>query len=194
MIEINLVPVALRKKSTTGVFSFLPLDLPPNCLMGTGAFVALLIAVHILLFVKMGIDAGVMAIHKNEWQKLQPDKNTIDSLGTQLKDFKKREKDIADMTSSKTMGWSRKLNIMSDSLPKGMWLRKMVVDKNAMVLEGSVVSQNQGEVAVVSSFANNLKSDALFMKDFIELEVNSIQKEKRGTAEISNFKVTAKLP
>ena len=192
MIEINLIPVPLRKKSSSGGLSLLPLDLPVNMLLAGGAVLALLIMAHALLLVKLGIDAAVLAGHKNAWEKILPQKNTIDSLGQQIRDLKKKEQDIAGLTSGKAVGWSRKLNVVSDNVDKGMWLSRVAVDGNGLAIEGSVISREQNEIGTVSAFVNSLKSDSLFMQDFGDLEINSIQKQKRGATEIADFKLTAK--
>jgi Tfp pilus assembly protein PilN len=189
MIEINLVPLSERKKSTTA----LHLDIPREVLIGVGGVgLLLLVLVHSLLFVQLGIKGAVLATQNSEWQKILPEKNNIDGLGTQIKDFKKKMSTITDVTSKKAMDWSRKLNTISDAIPKGLWLTRISLE-SSLLIEGSVVSKNQNEIMIVGNFVSNLKSDAAFMKNFEGLEVNSIKRTKQGTTEIANFTVTGKL-
>jgi Tfp pilus assembly protein PilN len=193
MIDINLVPPALRKKSS-GVLSGLNVNIAPEVLLGVGGgCVALLIAAHILLFAAWGVQAMILAGQKAEWQKVLPDKKNIDALATELRDLKKRLTSITEVTSSKSMDWSRKLNTISDSLTKGLWLRNVVLDKNALTIEGSVISRNQSEVMTVGNFVDSLKKEEAFMRDFAGLEVNSIQRSKKGNTDVANFVITAKF-
>lgn len=193
MIDINLVPSSLRKKSSVGVFVFFPLDLPANALLGAAAGLSLLILTHVLLLLVLVFNAATLAVYKSAWHKVLPDKTAIDSLGTQVRDLKKKEKEITDITSGKAGGWSHKLNVVSDSLPQAMWLRKIVIDAAGMSIEGSVISQKQNEVNTVSTFVNNLKADALFVQDFGSVELDSIQKLRRGPTDTADFKLTAKF-
>src|SRR5262245_11456259 len=123
MIDINLIPPASRKR-TSGPLSRSNIDLPPEILFGVGGgCLALLIIAHVFLLGAWGIKAIVLAAHKAAWQDVLPDKKNIDALAGELRDLKKRMASITDVTSSKSMGWSHKLNLISDALPKGLWLK-----------------------------------------------------------------------
>ena len=193
MIDINLVPTSLRKRSSTGGLAFLSLDLPPNALLGAAVGLALLALFHVLLLLGWLLNQEILREHKSAWQKVLPQRNTIDSLSTQMRDLKKKQKDITDIASGKAGGWSYKLNVLSDGVPQGLWFRRITVDSKALSIEGSVISQNQNEVAAVSAFVNSLKADARFMEGFNGVEVDSIQKIKRGPTETADFKLTAKF-
>ncbi len=194
MIDINLVPVSLRKKSSSGALSGVNFGIPQEILLGVGGgIVAFMVLVHVLLFVALAVNGIIFGVHKMEWQRMLPEKNTIDALGTQLKDLKGKMNSITQVTSPKAMGWSRKLNTISDAVPRGLWLRKVVVDSTALVIEGSVVSKTQNEIVIVGNFVSDLKKDEAFMADLAGLEVNSIVRVKRGATDVANFTITAKL-
>jgi len=74
-----------------------------------------------------------------------------------------------------------------------LWLRKMVLDKSSLTMEGSAVSKNHDEITNVGNFVSALKKNEAFMKDFSSLEVNSIQRGKRNSIEVADFTVMAKL-
>ena len=90
------------------------------------------------------------------------------------------------------MLWSPKFNAISDVLPRGLWIRKMTLDKTGLVVEGSGVSKTQNEINEVGLFLSALKRNNDFMKDFSSLEVNSIQRET-NTIEVTDFTVMAKV-
>jgi len=100
---------------------------------------------------------------------------------------------IADMTVNKTEIWSKKLNVISDGITRGVWLRKMVLDKGGLTMEGSAVSKSHEEISNVGNFVSALKKDEGFMSGFSSLEVNSIQRGKRSSMEVTDFIVTVKL-
>ena len=100
---------------------------------------------------------------------------------------------ISDMTVEKSVLWAPKFNIISDVIPKGLWIRKMTLDKAGLTIEGSAVSKNQNEINNVGLFLSVLKQNNDFIKDFSSLEVNSIQRAKSSSVEEADFTVMAKL-
>ena len=100
---------------------------------------------------------------------------------------------ISDMTTKKSLLWAPKFNAISDSLPRGLWIRKMTLDKVGLTMEGSVVSKTQNEINNVGMFLSALKQNDDFMKDFSSLEDNSIQGGKNNSVEVTDFSVMAKL-
>jgi len=60
-------------------------------------------------------------------------------------------------------------------------------------VEGSVVSKTQNGINNVGLFLSALKQNDDFMKDFFSLEVNSIQRSKVNTVEVTDFTAMAKV-
>jgi hypothetical protein len=194
MIDINLVPLPLRKRSSHGFLKGLSLNLPQDFLLGVGGgFVLLLLATHLLLGAVMLVNVIRVASVKAQWQGLLPDKNNLDIIATEVKDLRKKMTTISDITAKRSIGWSRNLNVVSDHLSSGIWLKRIALDNKALVMEGFAVSKIKNEVNLVGGFVSNLKKDQQFMRAFTGVEVNAIQRVKRGTTEIAEFTVTAKL-
>ena len=97
------------------------------------------------------------------------------------------------MTTKKTVLWAPKFNAISDHLPRGLWIRRMTLDKVGLTIEGSVVSTTQNEINNVGMFLSALKKNGNFMKGFSSLEENSIQGGKNNAVEVTDFSVMAKL-
>ena len=193
MININLIPIALRKKSGHKGIEAMGINLPHEIIIGVGAgFALLLILLHVALGIVM---ANQMARHTTaqwEWERLLPDKNNLDAIANEVKDLKKKMNTIRDITAKQSIGWSRNLNVISDSMPKGLWLRRIALDAHSFVIEGSAVSKMQNEISTVGDFVSNLKKDEVFMKAFVGLEVNSIQRTKKNTTDLAEFSITVK--
>lgn len=193
MIEINLVPVEARKKSARANLFAVPLAIRTEVLLGAAGIFAVVVLGHIIVFGMMAVNTITLNGQKAAWAKLQPQKSEIDAIITKTKDTAQQLTTVKNIVPSRSTGWARRLNVISDTLTKGMWLRRITLDNNALTIEGSAVSKNQDEITFVSTFVANLKKDPAFAGDFSSIEVNSIQKTKRGTTEIADFIVSAKL-
>jgi len=192
MININLIPPGLRKNSAG--LSAASINIPQEILLGVvGGVVFLILTVHLILGAVWLTAAGHLSFDKLQWQKVLSDKSQLDDIYNKSRELRKKISDISDMTVKKIVVWSPKLNVISDVLPRGMWLRKMVLDKGSLTIEGSVVSKNHDEITNVGNFVSALKKNAAFMKDFSSLEVNSIQRGNRSSMEVADFIITAKL-
>ncbi len=194
MIVINLVPQHLRKRSARGVLSSIGLDIPQEILLGVGGvFITLLVVAHVLLLAAQSAQGMRLGLVKVRWEKLSPDRNRIDAIGTELMGLRKKVANIIGLTSTGTGPWSRKMNVLSDALPKGVWLKKISLDNGALTLEGSAFSKTQSEIVTLGNFVANLKKEEAFADDFSSIEVQSIQRSKRGPTEVADFVITAKL-
>ncbi len=194
MIDINLVPVALRKKAKGNLFGGIAINLPQDVVLGAGGgLVLLLIVIHLLLGGLMGINLIRVMAAKAQWQDVLPDKNNLDIIANEIKDLRKKMGTINDIVAKRSIGWSRNLNVISDYMPGGVWLKAVSLDSKALTIEGFAVSKSKNEVTLIGGFVASLKKDQLFVKSFTSVEVNAISRVKRSTTEIAEFNVTAKL-
>lgn len=172
----------------------LAINIPKDILLAVGSSLALLIVTaHLVLGVIWLIGFGKLSAHQAQWQKLAPDKTILDGINNESKDLKKKIDLISGLTTKKSVQWAPKFNAISDALPRGLWVTRMVLDKNGLLMEGSVVSRNQNEIANVGDFVAALKQNNDFIKDFSSLEVNSIQRGNNNAVEVTDFTVMAKL-
>lgn len=170
------------------------INIPHEILLGVGSgLVLLIVTVHLVLGVLQLMGFGQLSAHQAEWQKLAPDKKILDDINRESGDLKKRINTISDMTVRRSMLWAPKFNVISDDLPRGLWIRKMALDKTSLTIEGSVVSKTRNEINNVGLFVSALKQNDAFIKGFSSLEVNSIQRGKTNAVEVTDFTVMAKL-
>ncbi len=193
MIDINLIPANLRKNGKENA-NALNLNFPQEVLVGVGSgLIVLMLLAHLVLGGMWLLGMKNLFYYQAQWQKVLPDKNEMDSINKESGTLKKKIGTIADMTTKKIVPWAPKFNAISDDLPKGLWIRKMTLDKTALTIEGSVVSKSQNEINNVGLFLFSLKQNDSFMKDFSSLEVNSIQRDKNNAVEVTDFTAMAKL-
>lgn len=194
MIDINLVPESLRKRRRNELLSGGVFNIPREVLVGIGGgILALMLFVDVSFFVVKVIKFFEYQHVKARWQSIQPDKSVMDTIKQNLQEVQKEVKSIKDITEGQSSSWSQKLNTLSDSLPKGVWLRKITLTDKQLFIEGSTVSQGQSEIINVGNFVSNMKKDADFMKDFESIEVDYIQSRKSEGLQVSDFTILAKL-
>lgn len=194
MIEINLIPINLRKKDSRNFGIFSILNIPKEFIVGCGGvFVLIIVLIHITLIVLWGFKSTEFAITQAQWQQMSVDRKTVEGINKELKDVKATNTLITGTVSKKVILWSQKLNILSDNLPKGVWFKKIVWNETALVVEGRAYSKSHDEMMTVGNFVSNLKKDTNFMKDFSSIELNSISRVKQGLVEVAIFTITVKV-
>ena len=194
MIEINLTPSNLRKNENQGMGALALIALPKEVLLGVGSlFIIALFSVHIVLIVFWSIRLSELTASNTQWQKMIPDKNNMDSINQEIKDLREKLNAVADITSKKAISWSQKFNILSDVMPKGVWIRKINWNNNVLNIEGSAVSKLHDEITIIGNFISNLKREENFAKDFLSIDLGSVNRSKKGAIEVVDFIITAKM-
>ena len=192
MIDINLAPENLKKKKKSSTLS--AMNVPQEIVVGlVGGLLALLLFVHIILQGVIFFQFIQHARLNKEWESLKPEKENTDKILTDLRVLQTKIKNVENLTTAKRILWSKKLNDISDSIPREIWLTKVSLEEKILTIEGSAVSKNQDQMVSVGNFTTKLKEQKTFMKDFSSLEVGVMQRRKIQTTEIADFSVTAKL-
>lgn len=187
MIGINLLPPELRKKEP----SFkMPIPKEMLILFG-GAAISVLVLIHLLLIGALAAKKVKYLGLNMEWQKILPEKNKIDALKNEQKEITEKIKSIEKLTKKGRISWAKKLNIVSDAVPQGVWIRLINFTGKELTIEGSSVSLRGEEVILVNKFASALKNNADFYSDFKDLEVSSIRRRQIKSAEVADFVLVA---
>ena len=196
MININLIPEQLRKKSKGALFSTEAFNIPREALIGLiGGLAVILICVHAILQVTIFIKFFQHAQQKKQWDAISPQKQRVDVVLNELRSLQNKIKAVEQITTGGRISWAEKLNDISDSLPKGIWLTKLSLGEKILLIDGCVVSRDKGEISSVGHFVSELKKRKGFMQGVQNkhIEVGSIQKRKIQTVELADFLITVKL-
>jgi hypothetical protein len=194
MIDINLVPEQTRKRRKNELLSGGIFNIPKEVMVGVGGgIIALLLAVDVLFF--LGKVVKFIQYHhvKSQWEAILPDKTNTDAIKKELQDLQKEVKSMKDIMEGQNAIWSQKLNVISDGLSKGIWIRKLTLNDKQLFIEGTTVSKEQNEMTNVGNFVANLKKDEEFMKNFDSIEIDHIQRRKNETLEVADFTILARL-
>lgn len=188
MIEINLLPKELQKKK---------FKLPPAVVFKWGLVsLALLVSIPFIIGGFIHAKGSALLVLREEEARLAPLKKEVEDLQRNVAGLTNR---LAPLDKFRGEGiiWSRKLNQLSDALPREIWLTRVSLEgagqrglpaprageqEQMLVIEGVVAAGKQeGMLAPLGRFIENLKSDKSFFSDFVSIESRGI-KEKVITA------------
>lgn len=194
MIEINITPEHLRKKQKTRILASSIFHFSREALIGLiGGFLVFLFSIHFILQMIVFVNYAQYKRNQKQWAHILPEKQKADIIIFELRDLQGKIKSIEKVRTEKRILWSQKLNEISDTLPRGVWLNKMSVNQTVLLIDGSVVSKSKDEMASVSSFASNLKNNSKFMQGLKSLELGSMQRRQIKAADLADFIITVKL-
>ena len=192
MIDINLIPPHLRKKEKSRLLG--KVNIPLEVIIGCGGGLLVLLGiVHVLL---LFVNIGKLAQHKTlqkQWETMRPGKENVDSVVNEMRVFQGKYKAIEDITGKSGLSWAQKLNILSDNLPRGVWLKKIALNEEILFIEGSAISKEITEIISIHHLTSNLKADDHFLEYFTDFELGSIQRRKIKNVEIADFVITMKV-
>ncbi len=190
MIKINLLPEEIKTKAL-GVKAIF--NLGAKYLMLIIPVVAgLLVLAHICLAVLGVVRAGQFAELNKKWEVLASQRKA-------LEDFSKEHAVVTEDTKflqqafKQRLNWAEKLNKLSSGLPSGVWFKEITISSKALVIIGSVVSLQKQEMALIRKFIDNLKNDTGFFKDFVSLELGTVQTRPIADYNIFDFVLTGTL-
>ena len=193
MIDINFIPDNLRKRKRRD-FSSSDSMIPLEVIVGvSGGVFVILFLIHCSLIFMWTFNQTKHAIIKAQWSAILPDKNSIDSLTNQLREVQKKVNAIKQVTQGQGLSWARWLNIISDSIPKEIWLRRIVLNDKSLAVEGTAVSKNSDEMINVGNFVTQLKNNPEFMEYIDSVEIENIQRRSNQMLDVADFVLMIKL-
>jgi len=192
MIEINFVPAQLRKRKKMHLLGGMGIPLEKVIGLG-GGLILLLVFVHVLLMLTNFGKLAQQSKLQHEWESMAPQKKEVDSIIQEMRVLQAKQDSINKILEAKNILWSKKLNIISDVLPRGVWLRKLVLINNTFLIEGSSISKQKREMINVHNLTSNLKDHDSFLDQFSGLELGSISSRNVQKIEIADFLITLKL-
>ena len=193
MIEINLIPYSLRKKKKSNI-SLSGINIPLEIIIGLGGgLMVLLVLAHVSLMV---INIRNVAKHREFQKKMEavsPQKQQVEKVVNELRTLQSTQKAVQEILPERNIYWAQKLNILSDNIPRGVWLKRINLDENVLLIEGSAISTDNEAMINVHQFTASLKSQREFLEHFTDIELGSIQRRKIKQMDIADFMITVRL-
>jgi hypothetical protein len=192
MIEINFIPVQQRKKRRSQILGVI--KIPLEIVIGsTLAVFLLLIMAHVGLLMINLWNFNYHQSLKREWDVILPAKENVDKVIKEMRELQAKEKSIDKITAGSRILWAMKLNILSDSIVRGVWLTRLRLNEGTLFIEGSGISKQNDQILGVHTFTANLKNDKAFVDHFSGIELDSIQRRYIGKTEVADFLIKAEL-
>ena len=191
MLDINLVPVHLRRKQQSLSLVQSSLKLPRETVLG--AVIGVLV---LLVFMHLVLQIGVMAqfvrlkSYTRQWATIETPRSQVDRAMSEIKRLQGQIKSVKDIVGDKWIPWALVMNEISDNIPRGVWLDKMIFSGKTLVLQGSAVAKNKTEMLSVHGFSSNLKGSQSIAKFFVNVSPASIKTKKIGGTSVADFSIS----
>lgn len=200
MIEINLLPKELQKKK---------FRLPPAVVFKWGlALLAILVSIPFIIGGFIHAKGSALLVLRGEEGELAPLKKEAEDLQKEVAGLQSRFAPL-DKFRGEGIIWSKKLNQLSDALPREIWLTRVSLEGTGqkgfpapqaggqgqmLVIEGVVAAgKRESMLAPLGSFIENLKSDKSFFNDFISIESKGIKEKVISTEKIKQAALSFKI-
>lgn len=190
MIEINLLPEELKKTKKEAPFS-LPagVDLDAVKKKALWLFAGLLVFIAVLPAGGIFIRDSQMKMMARKEKKILPKVSELQKLNEETSVLKTRASIINELTKRRFL-WAQKLNELSDLTLPCLWFTRIYTDgSSGLVIEGSVVSANEEEMANVGKFIKAIKEDDEFFKYFKNIKLETVQRKTKYTTDVVDFKI-----
>ncbi|MFP4472341.1 MAG: PilN domain-containing protein [Candidatus Omnitrophota bacterium] len=192
MININLLPPEMRKKKRAPVFTGKGPLIPRDLLIGlVSGFLVLLVFVHILLQIVVWTRYGRLTKLEKTWNAMSAEQQRVVKIKRGLDAQRQKISSLREVTGNTDIIWAKKLNIISDAIPRGVWLRGLVLEGDRLFLRGSSVSKHKAEMLNPHTFLANLQEQKEFMADIGLIELESIKSRMVGETQVADFVIRA---
>ncbi|MCG2711543.1 MAG: hypothetical protein L6416_04365 [Candidatus Omnitrophica bacterium] len=195
MIEINLLPEAYKAKNEEK-----QQHIPVNLILLS--INAILLAIFFII-TAMNVGRGItLHAFDTRLKGLAPEQQKIISIQNKTVNLKVNNALFSPFVTNRFL-WSKKLNLLSDLILPGIWLRQLSLEKEAaaqaqasaaaaqrnrfMKLEATAVSVTHDEMGVIGNFVRNLKLNKEFSQHFRGVELEGVLRREIATVEVMDF-------
>lgn len=124
---------------------------------------------------------------------LQPKKAEVDRLQQWLQTLQGQQAAFQHMRHGEG-SWSRRLNILSDLTPDGVWFTEFDLDEErGLVIQGAAMSQGGAEMVAVGRLVSDLKAEPVFSSAVRDIQIESIKRVQEEGLELVEFTLTCAL-
>lgn len=187
MIKVNFIPQEARKtRGNIWQDGFGPL--PREVILGIlVAGAGLLVLAHVTLAGLALIKAAQHTMLQVRWSLMGEQKRVLDNITNETKTLQLKMNALRVITSAQGVVWARLMNEVSDSVPRGVWIREIRFQKGLLTIDGSAVSKVKNEMIIVNNFVAALKEQPELKKSFSGIDVSSIVRRENTALSIADF-------
>lgn len=198
MIELNLLPKELRKQKKI----VLP-DIP--ILPIAISAVAVVVAVHVILYVSVRGKRTQAARLEKKWEELGPQRRIADKFVEEIQDIESRIK-AAKAVATPELSWAELMSGLNLAMVPDVWLSRFKImfgktkgkkqeegSPTALNLAGYALGKSEIATSTVARFINSLKEQEEFSKCFEEIELQNMRNETIDEEEVMAFNLICKF-
>jgi len=168
--------------------------LPREVIIGLiGGFFVLLISFNVFLQTLIVFKWFSHSRLTHKWEKVLPERDNLKRVEQGLRKKQARIASIEKIIGRQNIRWSKKLNIMSDEISRGVWFNRILFEDDFFLIQGSAVSKQKMEKINVTKFLTKLKETESFAKDFKDIDIESIRSREISGTPISDFAIRAEM-
>lgn len=193
MIRANFIPENFRKERSDILqdgFAQVPKEVAAGIII---AGIGFLILLHVLLGIFALFKVAHYQVLTVHWNSLSSEKKELDAITQETQALQKKMFSLKPITSAQGVLWGKLLNEISDSLPKGVWLREIRYDNDQLSIKVSAVSKANDEIILAGNFVTALKEKSMVKEQFTGLQLESIERRENAALPIVDFLLKAKL-
>ncbi len=186
MLTINLLPESARK---SGPSSIEQLHRTPLVLIAA----AIMVAIPILVFIPLSLRRQQLQQLNAKIEALKPKKAEVDEIQNFLRRLHEQEDAFRGLGQEQQL-WAKKLNILSNLVPDGVWFTELNLDLGkTLVLHGSAVGEGGAETGSVGHLVQSLKENVEFSSGVKDIQIESIKRSQEKEVELVQFTITCAL-
>lgn len=194
MIEINLLPDAYKIKKEAK-----QQHIPVNLILLS--INAVLLAIFLIITaINVGRSITLHALNVR-LKGLAPEQQKIIAIQQKTLNLKTTNALFSSLVTNKFL-WAKKMNMLSDLIIPGIWLRQLSLEKKAadqvqaaaspqgnkfLKIEATAVSVDHDEMGTIGNFVRNLKLDKEFFQDFKGIELEGVLRRQIAMVEVMDF-------
>ena len=191
MIRLNFIP-EYERKDKGGLLSD-GWGIPPEVVAGIiFAVVGFVLLVHVSLGALAAFKLAQQQLLQVQWNAMAADKKVVNDVFSETKAMQAKFTALKPITSQANFLWAHLLNDISDSVPKGIWLREIAFNRGILNISGSAVSKMKDEMISAGNFVSALKEKPTMKESFTGIDIDSIQRREDTALSIADFSLKAK--
>jgi Tfp pilus assembly protein PilN len=186
MVSINLLPEAYRKPRVSKVEQ---LHRSPLAILAVGALVGMAALGWMVLLMRQ----ARLAQLTQRLQQLASQKTAAEELKASVQQLRDQHT-VFQRLSRERSQWARRLNILSDVTPEGVWFTDLSLDQGkGLIVQGSAIGRGGEEMVRIGRLVQDLKADAAFSAVVQDIQIESIKSVQEKEIEVIEFTLTCKL-
>lgn len=187
LLKVNLLPESARKLSLSPLEQFHRTPLMWIAL-------ASMVGFAVLLLIPLGLLQSQLRQLHSKIELLEPKKAEVDRLQHTLQMLRAQEGGFRSMRQGGGSLWSKRLNLLSNVTPDGIWFTELTLDPaKGLVIEGSAIGQGGSEMVNVGRLREDLKADKDFAAAIKDIQIESIKRIQDKDIEVVQFTLSCML-